>query len=58
MEPKQIFRCMTCNGFGTVSRNPAIAGDIAIPTDKMFTCPTCQGRGYIVLEEPEKEKTQ
>jgi hypothetical protein len=63
---------MTCNGFGTVSRPPNIAGDVPWHVeDKLYTCPICSGRGYIVFpddrgakssaliwDNPKKEKTQ
>ena len=71
MEPKQIFRCCTCNGFGTVSRPPNIAGDVLWHVeDKLYPCPACKSKGYIILEDdhrpldfkdpypPKKEKTQ
>jgi len=45
--------CPVCNGFGTVSRPPHVAGDVLAWSSSSagpYTCPACKGAG--VLWEP------
>lgn len=46
--------CPNCNGQGTVSRPPWVAGDqmtwVSSGTG-FYTCPTCKGFGYIMVPE-------
>lgn len=42
--PKYVpFKCVVCNGFGTVSR-------------EKNTCHACEGRGYILVEASEASR--
>ncbi len=49
----QPFCCPTCNGYGTVSKPPWIAGDHqtwASATVALYPCPSCKGTGTIWKE--------
>ena len=55
---KTPFRCPVCNGQGTVSKPPHIAGDqdtwVASDTDNLFQCPACGGTGIIWSEDEKR----
>lgn len=44
------FTCPVCNGHGTVSRPPWVAGDQPSWVDTgttPYSCPACQGKGLV-----------
>ena len=46
----QPFKCPVCNGYGTVSKPPWIAGDIngwCAGNTQSYQCPACCGNGIV-----------
>jgi DnaJ-class molecular chaperone len=55
---KQPFTCPVCNGHGTVSRPPHIAGDQLTWADsstRTYECQACNGSGIVWADTEQTE---
>lgn len=53
-----VFLCPYCQGQKIVSKPPNVPGDLrewsASSAVNSYPCPTCEGRGYVVVREEEQ----
>lgn len=57
---QKIQLCPKCNGQGTVSKPPWVAGDVHewVSPSTSFVCNLCNGLKYLVLPVPDEPKAE